>query len=120
VIFAKVERRNTMNHILQFAIDIDDATIVKSIEKNAEEQIINKIGKEVEERIYERRYGSWHGNSYINKSPLDRMIKEEINKIIDENRDYILREASRQLADRLFRSKAGKALIDEMRDENDT
>lgn len=43
------------------------------------------------------------------------MIKERIDVILEENKDLILSEASKILADKLARSKAGKEILQDLK-----
>ena len=44
-----------MEHIVQFAINIDDERIRNAVVETAERQIINDIRRDVEEIIYESK-----------------------------------------------------------------
>lgn len=103
-----------MQHIINFAIDIEDERIQQMVEKNAEKQIINTITKEIEDIIYHKSYYGGKSNE-----PLRNMVLNEIDVLLKENKDVILSEASRILADKLFRSKAGKALLEELKGESE-
>ena len=47
------------------------------------------------------------------------MISAEIAKILEENKEFVLSEASKILADRLARSNAGKEILNELKDKED-
>lgn len=95
-----------MEHIINFAISVEDERIVKSIEKNVEQNVTNAIRAKVEDIICNRyRYRD-------EKEPLKNMINECIRNVLEENKDYILENAYKTLADRLLRSKAGKELLE--------
>ena len=106
-----------MEHIVQFALGIDDRRIIKEIEKTAERQVIENITKEIKGIIYDR--SGWYGNRETNE-PLKQMIRGQLDDILAENKETILSEASRILADRLARSKAGKALLEDLKCEENT
>lgn len=98
-----------MEHIIQIAIGIEDEKIVKRVEETAERQIIETLTDRVENVISEKR--GWYGNKEKDYTPLKDMVSEQIAKILDENKDFILSEASKILADKLERSKAGKEIL---------
>ena len=98
-----------MEHIIQLAISVEDERIVKRIEEQAEAHVLKEITNKVEAAVYERRYSY---SSRPNNEPLKQMIRDCIDTILSENKDFILQEASKILADRLARSKAGKALLE--------
>lgn len=95
-----------MEHILQIGISVDDDRIRKSIEENAERKVIEHITKEVNNVMF--------GGYYDRTEPLKNMIKECINRVIEENKEFILDKASKILADKLARSKAGKELLENL------
>lgn len=95
-----------MQHIINFAIDIEDERIQQMVEKNAEKQIINTITKEIEDVIYHKSYYGGKSNE-----PLRNMVQNKIDDFLKENKDAILSEASRILADKLFRSKVDSVMV---------
>ena len=95
-----------MEHIVQFAIGIDDNAIKERIENNVEQAVIKDITRKIEDTIYSRY-------SYNRTEPLKDMIKSRIDVIITEQQDVIVDMAAKILADRLFRSKKGKAILDQ-------
>lgn len=105
-----------MEHIMQIAISVEDEKIVKRVEETAENQIIETLTDRVENVISEKR--GWYGKSEKDYAPLKNMVSEQIAKILDENKDLILSEASKILADKLARSKAGKEILQEAKGEN--
>ena len=102
-----------MEHIIQLAISVEDEKIVKRVEQTAEEQIIDRITKKVEGIIYEKRF---YGSD-TSDEPLRRMVREQIEKVIEENKETILDAASKHLADKLARTKAAKAIVDSFKEE---
>lgn len=103
-----------MEHIIQMAISVEDEKIVKKVEETAESQIIQMLTEKVENVISEKR--GWYGKSERDYTPLKNMVSEQIAKVLEENKDFILSEASKILADKLARSKAGKEIIQNLRD----
>lgn len=98
-----------MEHIIQMAISVEDEKIVKKVEETAENQIIQTITDRVENVISEKR--GWYEKSERDYTPLKNMVSEQIERILQENKDFILSEASKILADKLARSKAGKEVL---------
>ena len=97
-----------MQHIFNIAIDMDDERIINAVSEKAEKEIIKTMCSKVEEIIYKKDY--WGKKASLD--PLRDMVNKKIDEILKENKDYILNEASKILADRLLRSKAGKALLE--------
>lgn len=102
-----------MQHIFNIAINVEDERIVESIEKSAEEQVIKEITKQVEDRICERSYYG-RVNNY---KPLENMIASRIDAILDDNKDLVIEKAAEKLAEKLARSKDGKAILDRYKEE---
>lgn len=104
-----------MEHIMQIAIGVEDEKIVKRVEETAERQIIETLTDRVENVISEKR--GWYGNKEKDYTPLKNMVSEQIAKILDENKEFVLLEASKILADKLARSKAGKEVLQGLKDD---
>lgn len=103
-----------MEHIIQMAINMEDEKIVERVEETAEKQIIQTLTDRVEDVISEKR--GWYANSERDYTPLKEMVSEQIIKILDDNKDFILAEASKILADKLARSKAGREILQGMKE----
>ena len=106
-----------MEHIMQIAISVEDEKIVNKVEETAEKQIIDTLVEKVEDVISERRgWGRSGGRDY---TPLKNMVSEQIAKTLEENKDFILSEASKILADKLARSKKGKELLNDLKNKEE-
>lgn len=106
-----------MEHIIQVAIGVDDERIVKEVERTAENQIIQSLTEKVEDVIFGKR--GWYGSKGRDYTPLKNMVSEQITKILEENKDFILSEASKILADKLARSKVGKEILNGLKGKED-
>lgn len=85
-------------------IGVNEEEIAKRIEENVEKQVIKEITNKVEEIIYNK-----NGYSYFDqRKPLQRLIDDRVDKILDENKDAIVKLAAEKLADKLSRTKAVK------------
>ncbi len=103
-----------MEHIVQFAVSIDDDAITQYVTKNAEKEIIKDLKQQVANRLFESRY--YRGNSDPERDPLNEWAKNEIiNTFLDENKDKIISEAAKELAVKLARTKAGKAILEDLK-----
>ena len=103
-----------MEHIVHFGITIDDDAIAQRINENVEKQVIANITTEIKKVIFARSYYGSNGINEHDHSPLRDLVRKKVDEIITENKDVILAEASKQLADRLARSKAGKAILEDI------
>jgi hypothetical protein len=99
-----------MQHIFNIASDIEDEHIKNMIEEQAKSEVIKMICSKVESVIYGHYYGTQVNKNDL--SPLRDMVCRKIDETIKENKDYILNEAAKILADKLLRTKAAKALLE--------
>lgn len=86
-------------------IGIDEERIAREIERDVEQQVVNKITDELKAIIYKKRY--YDGAFDIHDpEPLREMVRREITKIIQDKEDVIVDAAAEKLADKLSRTKA--------------
>ena len=98
-----------MEHIVQFAIGIDDEGIKERITENAEKQIIKNIEQQVRNKLFE---SSYYGRNADERSPLNDYSKRLIESFLEKHKDEILEKAATHLAEKLVKTKAGKALLE--------
>lgn len=103
-----------MEHIVQFAVGIDDNAIRQRVMENAEKQIIQNIEQQVRNSLFESGY--YRSNADKN-SPLNEFSKKLIENFLENNKEEILEKTSKHLAEKLARTKAAKALVNEMMGE---
>ena len=112
------------DHIVSFAIGIDDQAIINSVQKSAEKQIINDIKQNVLGQIFVNRYGyrtapttkDGHGNTVLdeNNAELSEFAKELVKETLAENKDTIVAMAAEKLAESFKRTKAWKDATEEV------
>lgn len=85
-----------MEHIVQFAINIDDQTIKQRLEENAYNDICKAIKKEALDRV-PTRYGRYLWDDLINGALAD---------MLQDNKDEIINLAAEKLVDLYKRTKA--------------
>ncbi len=95
-----------MEHIVQFAIGIDDEAITKKIQENAEKIITQNIQQRVERCIFGTDY---RGNP---ENRLNYSAETMFMKWLDSHKDEIIQYASNALADKMIRTKAVKTAIE--------
>jgi Ni,Fe-hydrogenase III component G len=100
-----------MEHILQFAIDIDDETIKRLVMEKAEKQIIAELTKDFRSMIFQR---SHYNSDALSKDVKHEVIQSVMNAVIEECKDDIIKQAVDQLTDRLSRTKRAKELLAEI------
>ena len=100
-----------MEHIVQFAIGIDDDAIRKRIEDSAVEQIVNRFYEEVENSLQPHFSKTcFTYNRQINDG-VRLLARENVEKITNAYKAAIIEETAKVLADRLFKTKAAKELL---------
>ena len=99
-----------MEHIVQFAIGIDDNAIVKAVSENAEKEIIKDLQQQVTNILF-RPKGYLKRDADPKIDPLSEFAQEIILEFFKENKDIIIENASKIITDKLARSKAYKAIL---------
>ena len=98
-----------MEHILQFAINIDDDTIKKNVEAKAEKQIIDQLAINVKSSIV-NKWGS-----------LTSVAETVIRDVMEEHKDEIIKLAADSVAESIKRSKKYREalanIVEEMNDD---
>lgn len=97
-----------MEHILQFGISIDDEAIRRNIEASAIENLSKKLTQDIEGAlgVGTNIYG---GGKYCKSdSKLVDVVNDAINKVIEDNKDYILNRVINEVSGKLARSKTFK------------
>lgn len=107
-------------HIIQFAVGIDDDAIIKSVMEHAEKKIINDIKVEILSHMFEGRYYNSKPvtvDNFSGKVKVDRdanfndAVSELIARTFSEFKDEIIKAAAKELADSMKRTKAVKESI---------
>ena len=98
-----------MKHILQFAINIDDLTIKERIEKTATDKMANELTKDVRDAIFSR----WNHSGF---SPAAERI---IKNVLEDNKEEIIKNASKMVAESIKRSKKYKEALAERGDADE-
>ena len=73
-----------MEHIVQFAIGIDDGAIRNRIMETAENQIIDTIRREIENHLFTSRYGSVSGFAVFAERIIEEWLDDHKSEIIDK------------------------------------
>lgn len=101
-----------MQHIFNIAVEFEDEHIQNMIYAKAEKEVIKKVIQDVENAIYE--HSCWNKDaSERNRRGVTQLIKDYTDQFFTDNKDAIIKETSKILADRLSRTKAAKELVKE-------
>ena len=104
-----------MEHIVQFAIGIDDEAIRKTVKESAESQIIAAIKKDVEKTMFARPPFSYGGD--VDKDNPKEWVKNMVRSVIEDNKDKIIDGAISELAKNMAKTKAVKEAMAKMIEE---
>ena len=90
-----------MEHIVQFAINIDDKTIQKRLEDNAYDDIVKRIYKEALNNLeFPRTYGD--------RINWDSFVSDLVSRILEKHKMEIVDAAAEKLTKSIRNSKAFK------------
>lgn len=102
-----------MEHIVQFAISIDDDKIKRNIENGLEKQVTNKIKGDCMKALVGKK--SITNCDYTQK--LKEMIDDNIQNFLAENKDEIIKIAADKLSEKLSRTKAVREAVNKSIEE---
>lgn len=88
-----------MEHIVQFAIGIDDKAIQNRIEEHAYSDVLNKLTKNAVDSVFS------HSSAYTRGIMWEGLMGEALQSFLEERKDEIIDKAANMLADRFQRTK---------------
>lgn len=88
-----------MEHIVQFAIGIDDKAIQNRIEEYAYKDVLDKLAKEATDTVFA------HTNAYSRENMWKTVLVGALQRFLEERKDEIIDKAANMLADRFQRTK---------------
>lgn len=88
-----------MEHIVQFAIGIDDETIQNRIEEHAYTDVLNKPTKNAVDSVFS------HSSAYSRELMWEKLLDDALQSFLEERKDEIIDKAANMLADRFQRTK---------------
>lgn len=109
-----------MEHIFNIAINMDDEAIKAAVAQKAEKEIMANLTREVGRIIFESTTSSYYGyntnknNKGYDEHHLSSWSKMQFEKFLTEHKDEIISVAAKELTDRLSRTKAAKAIFDNL------
>ena len=106
-----------MQHIVQIAFDFDDARVTEKIENQASQQIIDKITKDIEQKMFASP--GWGLEPDPKRDDLKNWVKDIIHEEFINYKDEIITKAVKELVDSTKRTKAFKEKLNtEMKEAN--
>ena len=101
-----------MEHIVQFAIGIDDEAIKKNLEESAVNQITKNIQADVETAMFNSRYSyGYRQQTDVDKDSPKEWVVEMVKDVIDANKDQIIECAITELTKNMMRSKTVREAV---------
>lgn len=95
-------------------IGVDEEAIAKNIEKNVEKMVVDRISREVLsvmcDSAWDYRSQSYHINEK-DKGPLEKMVKDNIEKVVEKYKDNIIELAAEKFAEKFTKTKSAKELM---------
>lgn len=88
-----------MEHIVQFAINIDDKTIQNRIEEHAYSDVLDKLTKNAVDSVFS------HSSAYSRDIMWESLMGEALQSFLEERKNEIIDKAANMLADRFQRTK---------------
>ena len=88
-----------MEHIVQFAIGIDDKAIQNRIEEYAYRDVLDKLAKNAVDSVFA------HTNAYSRENMWKTLMVNALHSFLEERKDEIIDKAANMLADRFQRTK---------------
>lgn len=100
-----------MQHIFNVAIEFEDEQIQNMIYAKAEKEVIKNVIQDVENAIYEHSCWNKDDSNERNRRGVTQLIKDYTDQFFTDNKDAIIAETSKILAERLSRTKAAKEIV---------
>ena len=100
-----------MQHIFNVAIEFEDEQIQQMIYNKAEKEVIKKVIQDVENAIYDHSCWNKDDSNERNRQGVTQLVKDYTDKFFTDNKDAIIQETAKILAERLSRTKAAKELV---------
>ena len=88
-----------MEHIVQFAIGIDDKAIQNRIEEHAYSDVLDKLTKNAMDSVFRNT------SAYSRENMWKTMMGDALQSFLEERKDEIIDKAANMLADRFQRTK---------------
>ena len=99
--------------IINIPLQLDEATIEGQISKDYEKKVKDIIAKRIEEVLAEKYRGGYWGERQTSnaKNGLALMVQANVNEFLNSNRDVIVEAASKELVEKLYRTKRVKEAV---------
>ena len=97
--------------IINIPLQIDEKKMEEVIQKDYQGKVVEEIVKYIKTALT-KHSTSYYGDRELNG--MTELIKGEIDQFLDNHKDDIINAAGNVLAEKLARTKRGKALLDDV------
>ena len=97
--------------IINIPLQIDEAKMEEVVKQDYEGKVVGEIVKYIKTALV-KHSTSYYGDREM--SGMTELIKGEIDTFLDDHKDDIINVAGNILADKLARTKRGKAILDDI------
>ena len=97
--------------IINIPLQIDEEKMEEVVKKDYENKVMNEIVKYIKTALT-KHSTSYYGDREMNG--MTELIKEKIDIYLEKHNDEIISAAGNALAEKLARTKRGKAILDGM------
>ena len=98
--------------IINIPLQLDEATIEGQISKDYEKKVKDIIAKRIDEVLAEKYRGYWNESQASKaKNGLALLVEANIEEFLNSNRDVIVEAASKELSEKLYRTKRVKEAV---------
>ena len=101
--------------IINIPLQIDEAKMEELLQKDYEGRVLNEITKYIKTTLAKNalNYSSFYKNAEDRVDDgMKVLIEDRIDAFLKEHREEVIEHASKILADKLAKSKKGKAILD--------
>ena len=95
--------------IINIPLQVDEERMEEVIARDYQSKVIDKIVDYIKEALVSQS-NSYYGNK--ERNGMVELIKRKIDDYLNEHSDEIVKEAGLALAEKLARTKKGKAILD--------
>lgn len=103
--------------IVNIPVSIDDELFNKVTAQEFEAKLFKKLYEKTEKAVSDLDRDHYYGKTV--ESGLMAIAKDAAESVIKENKDLIIEKAAEHLANKLAKTKAGKALLEGMKENVD-
>lgn len=95
-----------MEHIVQFGINLDDASIAEAVKRDAYKEVVKQLTDEARKALPKKcAYGCYSKWEVDWRGIIDKEVEKRVGAIIDERHDEIVEMAVKRVYDSITRRK---------------